>query len=206
MKTRPLLRGFFIAVLVVAAAWCDAAAAQARLDDVKVSTDPPFTVSFAVSDAFNDDLVEAIRSGIPTTFTYVAELHRLNTLWFDEPVQSWTFRHTVKYDTLKEEYEVTLGEKPGEEPGSKVRTRDFDEMKRLMATVDDVALRPEHKLEEGASYELRLMARLNAVDLPGILDYIFFFVKFWDVETDWYVHGFVYGGKEQGGAGAGGRR
>ncbi|WP_353806870.1 DUF4390 domain-containing protein [Desulfobacter sp.] len=39
---------------------------------------------------------------------------------------------------------------------------------------------------------MRIKAELEKVTLPLWLHYIFFFVSYWDFETDWYVINFTY--------------
>ena len=68
-------------------------------------------VSFEIKNAFTKEIEEGIKSGMPTTFTFFVELYRKQGLWFDKTLAGMTFRHTVKYDTLKEEYEIVQDEK-----------------------------------------------------------------------------------------------
>ncbi|MBI5233144.1 MAG: DUF4390 domain-containing protein [Deltaproteobacteria bacterium] len=158
------------------------------MDDVKVSTAPSLNISFIVKDAFTDDIEEAIKSGIPTSFTFISKLYRIRGFWLDSDMGTWVFRHTVKYDTLKEEYEIIMEEKGV----NSIRTKDFSEVKILMTTVEAVLLTPAPALEQGRDYELRLMAELDTINLPFFLDYMLFFVKFWDFETDWFSYRFSY--------------
>jgi hypothetical protein len=144
-------------------------------------------VSFNVKDAFNDEIDAAIKSSIPTTFTFIVELNRVATAWFDEAAGRWEFTHTVRYDSLKEEYEIRLGEEAGEP----LRTRDFQEMKRIMSTGANIILNTEGQLRPGTEYELRIKAELRALKLPFLLNYMFFFAKLWDVTTDWHIHRFI---------------
>ncbi len=160
--------------------------AQAYIDGVRVQWKPgPLTVSFNVKGAFTKEIEEAVQSGIPTSFTFVVELNRVNTFWFDSEVGTWEFKHTVKYDTLREEYEVSL-----DESGQNVtRTKDAAEMKRLMVTGDSIAITPAH-LVAGEEYEVRIKAKLHTIDLPSPLNYVFFFVKLLDLDTGWYSYRF----------------
>lgn len=179
-----LILAFTIPLLVPPAA---SAAGEPRVDDVSVERDSPLLVSFVVKDGFNSDIEEAINSGIPTSFNFRVELDRVRGLWFDKHSGSWRFRHTVKYDTLKEEYEVTL-----EERGGKVfRTGDYREMMRLMTTVARYSILPERPLIPGRDYNLRIKAELHTIKMPFLLDYVLFFLKFLDVETEWYTHRFT---------------
>jgi len=159
---------------------------NAHIEGVKISTNPDLRVSFVVKNAFSADIEEAIKSGVPTSFKFIVELTRSRRFWFDKDAGSWEFKHTVKYDTLKEEYKIILDER-GFGP---VRTKDFGEMKRIMSTADSVVLEPTRRLSGGYNYQLRVMAELYTVKLPLRLDYLLFFLKLWNVKTDWLVYNF----------------
>lgn len=163
-------------MLMAAPAYC----AQAAIDDMTVSKDP-LKVSFVVKDSFTKDIEEAVRSGMPTAFNFIVELNRLRSVWTDELIVRREFKHTVRYDSLKEEYEITL-----DETGEKLKTRDFADMKRIMASA--TAVLNGKPLTPGEEYEVRVMAELDPVELPMLLDYMLFFVKLWDFETDWYAY------------------
>jgi hypothetical protein len=155
---------------------------EASIDKLFVGKKPILNLSFMVKDAFKEEIEEGIKSGIPTTFTFFVELYRVRGLWRDKSVDKWTFKHTVKYDNLKEEYEVTLGEFD-----KKIRTKDFEEMKRLMVSVEAIELTTRKPLNPESRYSMRVMAELDTIKLPFLLRHMLFFVTFWDFKTDWYV-------------------
>ncbi len=163
-----------------------ASAAEPRVEDVVFDYQDEMKLSFAVKDAFNEDIEEAIKSGIPTSFTFVVKLNRSRGLWLDENIGTWRFNHTVKYDSLKQEYEVRL-----EESNTTEKTKDFAEMKSLMSEGTKIDISPVPALEQGYTYDLKVKAELDTVHLPFYLDYLVFFVKLWDFETDWYTYSFT---------------
>ncbi len=144
-------------------------------------------VSFQVKDAFTAEIEEAIKSSIPTSFYFIIELSRVNKAWFDEEAGKWEFKHTVKYDSLKEEYEILSEEKDGEV----VRTKELQVMKDVMTTGLNIILSTPTQLKPGNEYELKIKAELKTVRLPFLLNYMFFFAKLWDYKTEWHVHRFV---------------
>jgi len=178
---------FFLIFLTLFAWPCSAGATEAVIENVDVSLNPPVKVSFRVKDAFTEEIEEAIRSGMPTSFTYFVRLDRVRALWPDETIGEVSFKHTVKYDTLKEEYEVSLDERGG----APVRTGKADEMKSLMTTCTDVQVTPGAPLKAGEDYELMIKAELRAVDPPFLLKYMLFFMDIWDLETDWHTYRFT---------------
>ena len=157
------------------------------MDSVEVGTDPVLNLSFIVREAFKPDMEEAIKSGIPTSFTFYVELYRVRGMWFDKSVATWEFKHEVKYDNLKQEYIIALEEGAA----GAIRTKDFAEMKRLMVTGEHITFVPTPFLRPGTEYYLRLMAELDTVKLPFLLRHMLFFVKYWDFETDWHSVHFV---------------
>jgi hypothetical protein len=61
-----------------------------------------------------------------------------------------------------------------------------------MAKVNGVKLLPTYRLEKGRKYYLDVKAELDPVKLPFGLKYVFFFLSYWDVETDWLRYEFTY--------------
>ncbi len=173
---------FSLLLFAPAAAFSD----DASVDGLKVDLNPAVKISFLVKDAFTKDIEEAISSGIPTSFTFIVEFNRINDFWFNDHLGKWVFRHTVKYDSLKEEYVVNLGESE-----KVIRTNDFNEMKKLMATGDSINLSSMEPLKTGREYECRVRAEFHAIKLPFLLDYMLFFVKFWYFETNWHTYRFT---------------
>ena len=186
-KPIKILLFFFVAIsLTLSFASSASAAGKASLEDVAVTRDQGMKVSFVVRDAIKKDIKEAIESGIPTSFTFIVKINRKRGFWLDKNIGKWKFNHTVRYDNLKDEYEVYL-----EETGKKKIVKDFNEMVELMITGKDISLLPLPALKEGEEYVLRLKAKLDTVSLPFRLDYILLFVKLWDFETPWYTHKFT---------------
>ncbi len=189
MKKLLLILTLLFAACAAPALPASAQAGKPAVGDVSVSTSPDsLSLSFTVENAFPKRIEEAIKSGVPTSFNFIAELTRVRGFWFDKNMGHWEFRHTVKYDTLKQVYEITLEEKGG----LKILTKDYGEMKRIMSSPESVALRPGWDLPRGYNYELRIMAELRSVRLPFRLDYMLFFLRLWDIDTDWYSYRFTY--------------
>ncbi|MFC1856089.1 DUF4390 domain-containing protein [Thermodesulfobacteriota bacterium] len=148
-------------------------------------------VYYNLEGAFKKDIVEAIDNGIPTTFTFLIRLNKMNTLWFDSSVADIKIFREITYDSLKKMYIVTETVK-GEAKKELKKTQDFKEAKKTMTEFKSVSLVSSTDLKKKDNYELRVKAELEKVKLPFYLEYVLVFVSVWDFETDWYIEEFTY--------------
>jgi len=139
-------------------------------------------ISFNVDNCFTERMKEAIQTGIRTTFTFYLNLYQKRSWWKDRKMASVEFRHTIQYDPMRGEYHLTI-----EESHSSLVTSNFEEAKRLMATVKEVEIRPSPSHHPRIPSYLRVKGELDPVRLPFHLEYLFFFVSLWDFETDWHM-------------------
>ncbi len=143
---------------------------------------------FEVDNAFTESTLEAIQNGIPTTFSFYVTLYKRTSTLFDKRIADIKIQSTIKYNSLKEEYTVSRPWKD-EKP---LMTKSLDEAKEWMTDIDNLKVIPLTDLGKGDKYQIRIKAELEKVTLPLALHYVFFFVSFWDFETDWYVINFTY--------------
>jgi hypothetical protein len=154
---------------------------MAEIVDVEIDQNPEsLKVSFYIKDCFTPSMEEAIKSGVATTFRILTVLEKPGAL-FQTQMLDVVLEHTIKYDYLKNEYQVQLPENPD----TTLLTKDFNEAKRWMSTVQDLPLIPLWRLQKDQVYRLRIKAELSKVELPLFFRYVFFFVSLWDFETDW---------------------
>lgn len=164
-------------------------AAEATLSDIIVTnTQEDLLVFFDIQGCFTREMEEAILNGIPTTFTIVIKLYRTRAVWFDASIASITLEHTIKYDSLKNEFRVTRSE----EGDTELVVKDFETAKKTMAEIRNIRVVSLKELQERGKYQLRVKAELEKVRLPLYLHYVLFFVSLWDFETDWYTVDFIY--------------
>ncbi|MBI5236161.1 MAG: DUF4390 domain-containing protein [Deltaproteobacteria bacterium] len=187
MKNIILYSLYLLAALVLFAPDVCSADGEAYIAGLSVSGSDDLSVSFVVRDAFTKDMEDALKSGLPIAFAFTVELDRVRSVWFNEALGAWEFRHVVRYDTLKDEYVVSRDEANG---NSGVRTKDLGEMKEIMSALTLARIAPQKTLEAGESYDLRAKATLKASTLPFFLDHVLFFVKAWNIETDWFSYRF----------------
>ena len=177
-----------LALLTLLAA-LPARAQQARLSDIVVTnTSEHLIVYFSVEDCYTSEMLQAIESGIPTTFTFYTHLYVKRDFWWDRKIADLEVQHTVRYDPLKKRYAVRLSEKEGEV----LLVEDFEEARRLMSEVVGLEVAPLGLLEKGKQYQLRMMVELDKIRLPLSLHQVLFFLSLWDFKTDWYAVDFLY--------------
>jgi hypothetical protein len=164
-------------------------AQEARLTNIIVTnTRDDLLVYMTVEGAFTEQMKEAILSGVPATFSFLIQIYQARNFWFDKEIADLETTHTIKYDTLKKEFEIRRSwqnDKP-------LTTKSFVEARKLMTEIDSLKIVSLSKLEKGTQYQLRTKAELSKLTLPYYLHYVLFFVSLWDFETDWYTIDFIY--------------
>ena len=181
IKKKWLLGGlaFLLIWILPLSAFCE----KASIKEISVkAANGAWKVSFYVENCFTEKMEEAIQTGIRTIFTFYLDLYQKRTWWKDRKVASVQFRHSIQYDPIRGEYQVTFGKK-----GDSLATKNLEEAKKLMAKVETVEIKPSSELKSGVPTYLRIKAELDPVRLPLHLEYLFFFVSLWDFETDWHI-------------------
>jgi len=164
-------------------------AEEAHLSDIIVTnTRDHLLVYLNVKDCFTGEMNKAILNGISAKFIFIVKLYEVRNAWFDRRVADIRLTHNIEYNTLKNEFNLYLPE----HVEKTVRTKDFDEAKKLMAELVALKVTKLDKLKRGVHYQLRMKAELDKIELPFYLNYVFFFLSLWDFETDWYSVFFRY--------------
>jgi hypothetical protein len=180
---------FVLALLVVLALTTVLGARQAQITDIIVTNNQDhLLVYFYTKGCFTPEMNKAIMSGIPTTFNFFLELYKPRSFWPNKKLVALKLNHTIKYDTLREEFQVTLSERGNQT----FILKDFAKAQEMMVDVSNVQVIPLKQLERNSQYQLRIKAELSKVTLPLYLHYVLFFVSLWDFETDWYLVEFIY--------------
>jgi hypothetical protein len=162
---------------------------QAQISDIIVTNNQDYLLAyFYTKGCFTPEMNKAILNGIPTTFTFLIELFKPKAYWPSKRVAALKLHHTIRYDSLREEFSVVLSER-----GNQTFTvKDFTKAQEMMSDVSNIQVMVLQSLEKNNQYQLRIKAELNKVRLPLYLHYILFFLSLWDFETDWYVVDFIY--------------
>ncbi|OQY13011.1 MAG: hypothetical protein B6I31_02105 [Desulfobacteraceae bacterium 4572_19] len=162
---------------------------EARLKNMTVTNTRDYLIcNFSIEGAFTKQIKEGILKGIPTSFSIFINLQLVRSLWFDKEIADIEIIHTIKYNTLKKEFYITLNEK-SDEP---VIIKDFKEAQKLMESIVNFKVISLKELDKGKEYQLEAKTMLSEVTLPLYLHYILFFVSFWDFETSWHSINFIY--------------
>ena len=186
MQNKVLIFSLCLCLLGSGVAWGQ----DARITDVIVTnTRDDLILYFRVQDCFTQDLQQAILSGVPTAFTFLASLDQVRNFWKDKNLASLEMRHTIKYNNLKNEFTITRSEH-GNKP---VIVNTLTEAKRIMAEVENVRIAKLAALERNRHYQISVKAELSKITLPFYLHHVFrFFLFLWDFETDWHTTDFIY--------------
>lgn len=153
---RMLVRAAAVQVaLVVALGTALTAAELVRV--APLARDGQILVSFEFADAYDNEVREAVGSGLTTTFTYDIRLRRAKSLWFDKTVDSSTISVEVRYDNLTRRYQMSRLVQ-GRIEESRV-TEDEADVRRWMTRIERVSLFSSTALEPNAEYYLRVEAR-----------------------------------------------
>lgn len=165
-------------------------AQEARIADMVVSNNRDDLLLFVkVEGAFTEKMREAVLNGIPTSFSFIVRLKKINAFILpDSTVAERKVTHTIKYENLKKRFTV----KRSWEDDRVLTTDSFEEARQWMSEIKSLTVAPMKELEKGKRYRLMAKAELDKVELPFYLNYVFFFVSLWDFETDWHGIEFVY--------------
>jgi len=186
--TTPLKSVLIICCLLLAFA-CPSLAKDVRLSDFAVSNNrDDLLIFFKVQGAFKDEMIEAIRNGIPTTFSFFIRLEQDGPLWFKQLITEKQITHTIKYNNLKNEYVV----KRSWDDNKPITTDSFEQAKALMSEIKSLRITALANLQKTEHYQIRAKAELDKVTLPLNLHYIFFFTALWNFETSWHTFEFEY--------------
>lgn len=183
MKLRPIellsLAIFLSSVLMTPG---PAVAKDARITDIIVTHNSGNLVVYATLEgAFIKEVEESMVSGVPTTFTYYLRLMKVGSIWRDEEVASLTVRQTVTYDLLQDEFRF---ERDGSER-LKRSTKSFQEAKKWMSSLEGIRLASYKVLTKEDLYYIQIQAEIRSIELAFPLNYLLFFVTFFNFDTSW---------------------
>lgn len=162
---------------------------EPHIADILLTTSQTHLLLFCtVKNSFTTKMTEAVHTGIPVTFTFQVELEQVRSKWFDKTLTEITVQHTLVYNSLKKQYEITRSEKGG----NPVVTDSLDKAQELMVELSGLKIIHHDMMQADVPYAIHVKAKLAEKTLPLNMHYIIPFISLWDFETDWRTIEFRY--------------
>lgn len=140
-----------------------------------VARDGRVSVSWDLTGAFeHQEMLEALRSGLPTSFTYSVEIFRDRPNWFDDGLSRARIEVICTYNALTREYLLNY-----RRDRRLVRSETFTDLAALERQMTRIA-EPD-LFEIGAYKPYKLKVRVKADLMRGWLMYVIP----WEVSTRW---------------------
>jgi hypothetical protein len=162
---------------------------KATINELTATTSETHLIVFGtLENSFTSEMIEILHSGIALRFSFFVELYKTKENWPDELIVTQNFQHVMTFDTLKENYRVTL-----EEDNNKVLSfRSLFEAQKEINEINGARVIELKQLLPDNTYKLKLKAELYQKTLPLSLHTILPFLSWWDIETDWHTITFNY--------------
>ncbi|MGN6184185.1 MAG: DUF4390 domain-containing protein [Thermoanaerobaculia bacterium] len=171
------MRSFLLALLLFAAIPLAAEPPDPKIHNLVAtsSTAGRVTVRFTLDGAFaNDEMIEALKSGLPTSFTFSIGIFRDRPNWFDDGIATARVEVITTYNSLTREYLLNY-----RRDRHLVRTETFTDLKQLeraMTNIEELDL-----FDIGTRKPYKLKVRVKADLMRGWLMYVIP----WEVSTGW---------------------
>jgi hypothetical protein len=173
---KPHVRSLALAFFPFLVAASLAAAPAPKIENLTATTENgKVSVRFSLAGAFtNGEMVEALQSGLPTSFTYVVEIFRDRPNWFDDGIARARIEVICTFNSVTREYLLNY-----RRDDRLVRSETFSDLAALergMTTVEEMDL-----FDIGRSKPYKLKVRAKADLMRGWLMYVIP----WEVSTRW---------------------
>jgi Domain of unknown function (DUF4390) len=133
------------------------------------------SVRFTLAGGFdNAEMVEALKSGLPTSFTYSIEVFRDRPNWFDDSLAKASVEVICTYNSLTREYLLNY-----RRDRRLVRSETFTDLAALERQMANIA--EQDLFEIGTRKPWKLKVRVKADLMRGWLMYVIP----WEVSTGW---------------------
>ncbi len=159
------------------------------VEELTATTSAKHLILFAtLKNSFTSEMIEILDSGIPLHFTFYIELYKIAENVPDEQVTALILKHTMIFDTLKENYKVTL-----EEENNKTHSfQSLLEAQKIINEINGIEVIELSQLIPDNLYKIKIRAELYRKTLPMSLHNILPFFSWWDVKTGWHTIEFKY--------------
>jgi hypothetical protein len=159
-----------------------------KITDILVTNNRESVLLYArLVNGFKPEMEMAVLAGIPAVFTFQLEVYQERSLVWDKKITGHEIKRTMKYDNLKKTFSIyTNG---NQQP---VIFSDFESAQKAMTDFNGIIAVPLSSLTKGENYYMLIKVKMDKVRLPLRMEYVFFFVSFWDFETAWNRQNFSY--------------
>ena len=159
-----------------------------RLTDLLITNDSKNVLLYArLVNGFRAETVSAILAGVPAVFTLHLDVYRERSVIWDKSLIHREIRRSIKYDNLKKTFTITTNGN-----ADAVTLSDFESAQKAMADFSGIPVAPISSLIKGHNYYAEVKVKIDKVQLPFYMEYVFFFVSYWDIETPLYKQRFSY--------------
>ena len=170
------MRSFLLGVLLLGLPAVAFAAPEPHIEELSATTSGALvSVHFTLADVFHsDETIQALQSGLPTSFTYVIEIFRDRPNWFDEGLGRSRIEVIATFNSVTREYLLNY-----RRDRRLVRSETFSDIETLekrMTTIDEADL-----FDIGRRRPYKLKVRVKADLRRGWL----FYLVPWEVSTRW---------------------
>ena len=137
--------------------------------------DSKVLVSVHFENAFENELIERIESGLPTGFTYEFKLQKDRRHWWDADVMTSTLEVAAMYNAVSREYLVNF-KLDGRLIESRI-SRDLQDLENTMTRIDSLELFSLSDLPPGARLSVKARVQLGSRALFSLIPT--------RIETEW---------------------
>lgn len=123
---------------------------------VPITTDKNVVVTFELSNAYTDDVRQAIASGLRTTFTYNVDLRMVVPTWVDRTIASSTVSISDQYDNLTRRH--SLSRMVDGRLVDSIVTDDDATVRQWLTSVTRLPIVENSKLDPSRDYYVRISA------------------------------------------------
>ena len=165
-----------LAVCLLAAQVALAAPPRPTIENLSaVAAQGKVSVHFSLDGAFqNGEMVEALQSGLPTSFTYEVEIYRTRPNWFDEDVGNARIEVICTFNSLTREYLLNY-----RRDRHLVRSETHTDLAALMRRMSVIEEPDLFDIKGRKPYKMKV--RVKADLMRGWLMYVIP----WEVTTHW---------------------
>lgn len=133
---------------------------NARVRELSIKNSDDFvTVSFNITGAFTDDIIERIHSGIEISFKHAIKIYKKNPVFFyRRTIIERVIVTAVEYDTLTKQY--TLKKQIDESDVETLLTDDLEEVEKWMTEIEHFKVGEVSRIKGKKNYFLKIRTSL----------------------------------------------